>query len=109
MADSQNKAILLFTGVTVVFLPLSFFTSYFGMNLQGIVDTSKSEIYFWKVCGTVGFLIVLFITLYIFRLDISEESQRLGIGRLKTFRASDGEGRERKYMKNILLFVFQAT
>ncbi|KAL9619188.1 MAG: hypothetical protein Q9160_006197 [Pyrenula sp. 1 TL-2023] len=29
-ADRQNKAILIFTVVTVVFLPLSFFTSYFG-------------------------------------------------------------------------------
>lgn len=29
-AERQNKAILIFTIVTVVFLPLSFFTSYFG-------------------------------------------------------------------------------
>ena len=29
-AERQNKAILIFTIVTVIFLPLSFFTSYFG-------------------------------------------------------------------------------
>ena len=29
--ESQNKSIMVFTVVTVIFLPLSFFTSYFGM------------------------------------------------------------------------------
>ncbi|KAG8534270.1 uncharacterized protein KY384_001114 [Bacidia gigantensis] len=62
VSDSQNKAILVFTGVTTVFLPLSFFTSYFGMNLEGIANTKESQGYFWKVCGTVAFLIVLVIT-----------------------------------------------
>ncbi|KAI4209467.1 MAG: hypothetical protein LQ351_007598 [Letrouitia transgressa] len=35
VSDSQNKAILLFTGVTIVFLPLSFFTSYFEARQPG--------------------------------------------------------------------------
>ncbi|CAF9933208.1 hypothetical protein IMSHALPRED_009091 [Imshaugia aleurites] len=67
VSDSQNKAILVFTIVTVIFLPLSFFTSYYGMNLNGIVNTSKTETYFWKVCGSVAFLIVLFTALGAFR------------------------------------------
>lgn len=65
--DSQNKAIFVFTGVTIVFLPLSFFTSYYGMNLAGIVETSKTEIFFWKVCGTAALLIVLIVALGAFR------------------------------------------
>ncbi|KAH0565257.1 hypothetical protein GP486_001354 [Trichoglossum hirsutum] len=76
VADSQNKAILVFTGVTIIFLPLSFFTSYFGMNLKGISSTNKDEIYFWKVCGSVGFLIILFITLYAFRSKFRERLMR---------------------------------
>ncbi|KAL8786712.1 MAG: hypothetical protein Q9213_002649 [Squamulea squamosa] len=52
IAESNNQAILVFTVVTVIFLPLSFFTSYFGMNLKGIADTDKEESYFWKVCVT---------------------------------------------------------
>ncbi|KAI9822397.1 MAG: hypothetical protein M1827_000116 [Pycnora praestabilis] len=67
VADSQNKAILVFTGVTIVFLPLSFFTSYYGMNLRGIANTSKTENYFWAVCGTVGFFLVLVTVLIAFR------------------------------------------
>ncbi|PGH03793.1 hypothetical protein AJ79_07269 [Helicocarpus griseus UAMH5409] len=64
--DSQQRAIMLFTAVTVIFLPLSFCTSYFGMNLQGIQDTSRSERYFWYVCGTAGFTIVSFLSIYAF-------------------------------------------
>ena len=67
VADSQNKAILIFTGVTIVFLPLSFCASYFGMNLKGIIDTNRSERYFWELCGTVGLLIVLSVSAYAFR------------------------------------------
>ncbi|EAT88315.2 hypothetical protein SNOG_04555 [Parastagonospora nodorum SN15] len=59
IADTQHKAIFVFTGFTIVFLPLSFFTSYFGMNLKGIIDTDKTQEYYWKVCGSVAFGIVL--------------------------------------------------
>ncbi|KAI1561100.1 CorA, Mg2+ and Co2+ transporter [Pyrenophora tritici-repentis] len=48
IADTQNKAIFVLTGFTIVFLPLSFFTSYFGMNLKGIIDTDRTEEYYWK-------------------------------------------------------------
>lgn len=67
VSDSQNKAILVFTIVTVIFLPLSFFTSYYGMNLTGIVNTARTEHYFWKVCGSLAFFIVLFTALGAFR------------------------------------------
>ena len=67
VSDSQNKAILVFTGVTIVFLPLSFFTSYYGMNLQGIVNSNLDVRHFWKVCGTIAFAIVLLVTLGAFR------------------------------------------
>ncbi|KAL8690707.1 MAG: hypothetical protein Q9218_003905 [Villophora microphyllina] len=58
LAESNNRAILAFTIVTIIFLPLSFFTSYFGMNLKGIVDTDRSERYFWAVCGTTTVCVV---------------------------------------------------
>ncbi|KAL8823570.1 MAG: hypothetical protein Q9191_005733, partial [Dirinaria sp. TL-2023a] len=61
VSDSQNKAIIVFTGVTIIFLPLSFFTSYYGMNLTGIANTTLTENYFWKVCGSVALLIVLLV------------------------------------------------
>jgi len=76
VSDSQNKAIMVFTGVTIVFLPLSFFTSYYGMNLTGIVGTPRGEGYFWKVCGTVTLFIVLFVVLGAFRHHIRRAMSR---------------------------------
>ncbi|KAJ2988060.1 hypothetical protein NUW58_g4175 [Xylaria curta] len=52
VADTMNKAILLFTGITVVFLPLSFVTSYLGMNLADIRDTTIDQAWFWKYLGS---------------------------------------------------------
>jgi Mg2+ and Co2+ transporter CorA len=79
VADHQNKAILLFTGVTIVFLPLSFFTSYFGMNLEGLQNNDKTEAYFWKVCGTIGFAIMLAVTLWIGRHRVFRQIQRVAM------------------------------
>src|ERR1700753_2273989 len=76
VADIQNKAILAFTGVTIVFLPLSFFTGYYGMNLKGIVSTEKDEKWFWQVCGTVSFVIVIAALLYAIRHRLKKKSSR---------------------------------
>ena len=72
MADNKNKAIFVFTAVTIVFLPLSFFTSYYGMNLQGIQNTQRTEAYFWKVCGSSAFGIIFLVCLFAFRHHISQ-------------------------------------
>lgn len=76
IADTQHKAIFVFTGFTIVFLPLSFFTSYFGMNLKGIIDTDRTETYYWRVCGSVAFGIVLLVCLYAFRYRIRQKLRR---------------------------------
>ncbi|KAJ9604419.1 hypothetical protein H2200_011255 [Cladophialophora chaetospira] len=79
IADSKQKAIFVFTAVTIVFLPLSFFTSYFGMNLRGIVDTSYSETYFWKVGGSVSIAIILIVCLLAFRNRIRNRMSAYGL------------------------------
>jgi len=72
VADTQQKAIVVFTTVTIIFLPLSFFTSYFGMNLKGIADTDKEEGYFWKVGGSVSLAVVFIISFFAFRYRIRQ-------------------------------------
>lgn len=37
------------------------------MNLASIASTNKDESWFWKVCGTAAFLIVLVVVLGAFR------------------------------------------
>ena len=81
VSDSQNKAILVFTGVTIVFLPLSFFTSYFGMNLSGILNSNRSEKWFWRVCGTAALVIVLVVSLGAFRHRLKR--MLAGVGRVR--------------------------
>ncbi|KAL8722755.1 MAG: hypothetical protein Q9225_000816 [Loekoesia sp. 1 TL-2023] len=67
LAESNNKAIMVFTIVTIIFLPLSFFTSYFGMNLKGVIDTDRTERYFWAVCGSVTVCVVSLTVLFGFK------------------------------------------
>ena len=47
--EDHGKAIMIFTVVTVIFLPLSFATSYFGMNTADIRDMNQTQSLFWSV------------------------------------------------------------
>lgn len=58
--EDHGKAILVFTIVTIIFLPLSFVTSFFGQNFADIRDMDRTQGLFWIVAcsltaGTVGF------------------------------------------------------
>lgn len=54
--EDHGKAILVFTVVTLIFLPLNFLSSYFGMNFRDIRDTDQTQWLFWPValCVTAG-------------------------------------------------------
>jgi hypothetical protein len=47
--EDHGKAIMVFTIVTIIFLPLSFVTSFFGMNTVDIRDMSSGQSLFWAV------------------------------------------------------------
>ncbi|KAJ8128035.1 hypothetical protein O1611_g5601 [Lasiodiplodia mahajangana] len=51
----QGGAIMLFTIVTVIFLPLSFFTSFFGQNVSEITgdDQNPTTWELWKLASTI--------------------------------------------------------
>ncbi|OCL14589.1 hypothetical protein AOQ84DRAFT_384619 [Glonium stellatum] len=62
--EDHGKAILVFTIVTIIFLPLSFVSSFFGMNVSDIRNMTSTQSLFWIVSGsltvgTVGFAIFL--------------------------------------------------
>lgn len=56
--EDHGKAILVFTVVTIIFLPLNFVTSFFGMNTIDIRDMTATQSLFWLVAilVTVGVL-----------------------------------------------------
>ena len=47
--EGNSKAILIFTLVTIVFLPLSFVSSVFGMNTVDVRDMGSTQTLFWAV------------------------------------------------------------
>ena len=62
--EDHGKAILVFTIVTIIFLPLSFVSSFFGMNFSDIRNMSQTQSLFWIVAasvtaGVVGFSVLL--------------------------------------------------
>jgi hypothetical protein len=57
----QSRSVIVFTAITIIFLPLSFFTSYFGMNFTDIVRTAHSSKYFWMIAGPVSGINILVI------------------------------------------------
>ncbi|KAF2036453.1 hypothetical protein EK21DRAFT_51452 [Setomelanomma holmii] len=63
LEEDHGKAILVFTMITTIFLPLSFVTSFFGMNTADIRNTNRSQGYFWAitvpVTGGIVFAAVL--------------------------------------------------
>lgn len=47
--EGNSKAIFVFTLVTIVFLPLSFVSSVFGMNTVDVRDMESSQWLFWAI------------------------------------------------------------
>ena len=49
LQDDNSRAILIFTLITVLFLPLSFVAGFFGMNVSGIDPATSTTRHFWAV------------------------------------------------------------
>ena len=61
--DDNSKAIFVFTIVTILFLPMSFVASFFGMNVIGISATTTTLRHFWSISLPLTFGIVIPCTL----------------------------------------------
>ncbi|KAI1355970.1 hypothetical protein F5Y01DRAFT_301551 [Xylaria sp. FL0043] len=54
LASSQNLSVMIFTTFTVIFLPLSFFTSLFGMNTQEWGGPDPNNFVSLKLIGAIS-------------------------------------------------------
>ena len=58
----QDRAIFIFTISTVFFLPISFVSSFFGMNVRGISSETNTTTEFWAVAVPFTSVVVLLCT-----------------------------------------------
>jgi Mg2+ and Co2+ transporter CorA len=69
LEEDNGKAILIFTVVTTIFLPLSFMTGLFGMNTSDIRNLQAGQGLFWSVALPFTTIIAATVILIAFRGD----------------------------------------
>lgn len=73
LEEDNSKAIFVFTVVTAIFLPLSFFTSYLGMNTADIRNMNRSQSLFWIVAAPVTVVVLGLAVLASYKGDAARE------------------------------------
>ncbi|KAL5118911.1 hypothetical protein ACEQ8H_003234 [Pleosporales sp. CAS-2024a] len=58
--EDHGKAILVFTIITLVFLPLNFIAAFFGMNFADIRDMGSTSRLFWTIAASFTVAIMVF-------------------------------------------------
>ncbi|CAG8980228.1 hypothetical protein HYALB_00013306 [Hymenoscyphus albidus] len=82
--DDHGKAILVFTIVTLVFLPLSFVSSFFGMNTVDIRNQSASQWIFWAVAVPVTAAVMTIALLLGYNLERIQNWFERTMGKVKS-------------------------
>ncbi|KAI5796582.1 hypothetical protein EDC01DRAFT_651951 [Geopyxis carbonaria] len=90
--QEQGKSVLVFTIITTIFLPMSFFTSYFGMNTPDIRETTTKQSGFWVICGPISAFVIIMALLVAFPSKIMK---LLGINK----KQSPGDMEEQRIIK----------
>lgn len=77
----QNESMRQLTIVTIIFLPLSFLTGYFGMNITRFPSIHHNESYFWIIALPVAFGVIVFLMRDMIARWAVKTVQRRGISR----------------------------
>ena len=67
LADDNSRAIFIFTFITILFLPLSFVATFFGMNVVGINPTTSTTSHFWVVGAPLTGGIFIICIIFVFK------------------------------------------
>jgi Mg2+ and Co2+ transporter CorA len=69
LEEDHGKAILVFTIITIIFLPLSFVTGLLGMNTVDLENTIGGQWHFWAIALPVSAIVVALSLLIGYRSD----------------------------------------
>lgn len=82
--EDHGKAILVVTAVTTIFLPLSFTSSFFGMNTVDIRNSSSSQWLFWAISLPLTTIIVSLALVIAYRGERIREAMMAPLAALRT-------------------------
>jgi Mg2+ and Co2+ transporter CorA len=91
----QNDSMKQLTVVTIIFLPLTFLTGYFGMNITDFPAIHHHESYFWIIAMPVVVAVTLFLLRDSIRWWFMKMVQRRGISRSRKSRLKRTTGSKR--------------
>lgn len=83
--DRQESAILAFTIVTIIFLPLSFVASFFGMNTADVRDMTQSQWVYWAAAVPVTALVIGLTLLWAGEVNLARSAFRPLLEKVKSF------------------------
>lgn len=81
--DDHGKAILVFTIVTLVFLPLSFVSSFLGMNTADIRDQTTDQKLYWMIAVPVTTTVVILALLIGYKYEAMRDYAERYMGKVK--------------------------
>lgn len=81
--DDHGKAILVFTIVTLVFLPLSFVASFLGMNTVDIRDQTSDQSLYWMIAVPVTAGVVVLALVIGYKYEAMRDYVERYMGKVK--------------------------